>query len=96
MLARHDHRRVEADDREVARHVEDALLHRLAGVLSQEVDLRRVAPGQARAVVAVVDVAHPARGAVEALEDDRRVGAVVVVVLEPDAHAAVARRGRRR
>ena len=40
--------------------------------------------GKARAVVAVVDVALVAGGLVEALERDRRVGVVPVVVLEHD------------
>ncbi len=85
-----DHGRVEADDGEVARHVEDALLDGLPRLGLEEVDLRRVAPGQARAVVAVVDVARLARGPVDAAEDHSGVAARVVMVLEPDLHAAVA------
>ncbi len=91
MLARHYHRGVESDDGEVARHVEDPLLDRLSGVFPQEIDLGGIAPGKSRPVVAVVDVGHAAGGTVEALEDDRGVGTVVVVVLEPDAYAAVPR-----
>ena len=45
--------------------------------------------GIAGAVVAVIDVARLAGPAVDALEHDRRVGAVVVVVLDLDRDAAV-------
>ena len=45
-----------------------------------------------RAVVAVVDVADLARVPVEALEDDGRVRAGVIMVLEPDADRGVVRK----
>ena len=48
------------------------------------VQLRRVVPRHARAVVAVVDVAGLAGPVVGALEDDRRVGGVPVVILDLD------------
>ena len=65
---------------------------RTAGV--EEVELRGVVPREARAVVAVVDVANVAGPAVDALEDDRRVAVVPVVVLEDDPDPRVGRQVR--
>ena len=58
---------------------------------SEEVELGRVVPREARAVVAVVDVALVAGPAVEALEHDGRVAVVPVVVLEDDPDPLVGR-----
>ena len=101
-----DHRGVEADDRELPGDVEDRLDHRFADVGAEVVELGRVVPGEARPVVAVIDVALRAGRAVGALEDDRGVRPVPVVVLEDDgdplvpgqvgAAEAVRREGRRR
>ena len=55
------HRGVEADDREAAGDREDRLDHLLPDGRLAEVQLRGVVPGEARAVVAVVDVAALAR-----------------------------------
>ena len=60
-------------------------------VAGEEVELGRVVPREARAVVAVVDVSLVAGLAVEALEDDRRVAVVPVVVLEHDPDARIGR-----
>ena len=84
-----DHRGVESDHRETAGDLEDRLDDRLADVGLEVVQLSRVVPGKARAVVAVVDVADVARRRVAALEDDRGVGVVPVVVFEADLHALV-------
>ena len=51
-----DHGRVEADDGEEARDVEDGLDDLLADIGAEVVELRGVVPGEAGAVVAVVDV----------------------------------------
>ncbi len=79
------HRRVEADHREAAGDRQDGLDRRLPDVGPQVVELRRVVPGHARAVVAVVDEAVLAGRPVLPPEDHRRVAVVVVVVLDPDA-----------
>jgi hypothetical protein len=50
------HRGVEADDREASRDVEDRPDDLFAHLGLEEVELRRVVPGEARPVVAVVDV----------------------------------------
>ena len=60
----------------------------------EEVELGRVVPREARAVVAVVDVALVAARPIDPLEDDRRVAVVPVVVLEDDAHPRVGREVR--
>ena len=86
---REHHRGVEADDREAPRDLEDLPDDRLPDVGAQVVELRGVVPGEARAVVAVVDVARLAAPAVDALEHDRGVRRVPVVVLELDADALV-------
>jgi len=78
------HRGIEADDRELAGDVEDCLDDGLANLGLQVIELRRVVPRHARAVVAVVDVAGLAAPRVGALEHDRRVGRVPVVVLDLD------------
>ncbi len=83
------HRGVEADDREAPGDGEDRLDHLLADGRLAEVQLRGVVPGEAGAVVAVVDVAALARPAVAPLEDDGGVGVVPVVVLEADLDAVV-------
>ena len=86
LLGEH-HRGVEADDREPPRDVEDRLDDLLADVGIEEVELGRVVPREARAVVAVIDVALVAAPAVEALEHDRGVAVVPVVILEDDPDA---------
>ena len=65
---------------------------RTAGI--EEVELGGVVPREARAVVAVVDVALVAGLAVEPLEHDRGVAVVPVVVLEDDPDARVGRQVR--
>jgi hypothetical protein len=50
--------------------------------------------GEAGPVVAVIDVARLPRRAIDALEDDRRVAVVPVVVLEDDRGALVGREVR--
>ena len=84
-----DHRRVEADDRELAGDVEDRLDDRLADVGPQVVELGGVVPREARAVVAVVDEPLVAGRAVHPLEHDRRVRPVPVMVLEEDRDPVV-------
>ena len=96
MLLGEDHRGVEADDREAPGDVEDDLDDVLADRRRQEVELGRVVPREARAVVAVVDVALVAGLPIEALEDDGRVAVVPVVVLEDDPDARVGRQVRAR
>ncbi len=86
-----DHGRVEADDAEVGRHVPDALLDRFPRLGVEEVYLRRVVPGHAGAVVAVVDVADLARPPVLALEHHGGVAAGIVVVFQPDPHVGIFR-----
>ena len=95
VTAREDHRGVEADDREAARDLEDLADDGLAHIRLEVVELGRVVPGEARAVVAVVDVARLAAGAVDALEDDRGVRRVPVVVLDLDDDPIVGARGPR-
>ena len=89
VAARQDHGGVEADDREAARHLEDLADDGLAHLGLEIVELGRVVPGEARAVVAVVDVARLAAGPVDALEDDRGVGRIPVVVFDLDDDAIV-------
>src|SRR5215472_18604784 len=62
------HRRVKANHGEQARHVENGLYHVLANGRIQVVELRSVIPGEAGAVVAVVDVADFAARLVAALK----------------------------
>ena len=50
--------------------IEDLLDDSLANVSAQVVQLRRVIPGEAGAIVAVVDVARLSSGSVDAFEDD--------------------------
>ena len=66
-----DHRSVEADDREAPGDLEDLADDRLAHVGTEIVELRGVVPREARAVVAVIDVARLAGRAVDAPERDR-------------------------
>jgi hypothetical protein len=57
-----DHRGVEADDREAPGDVEDGADDLLADSRVEEVELRRVVPREAGAVVAVVDEPGPRSG----------------------------------
>ena len=72
MAPREDHGGVEADDREAPGDLEDLPDDRLADLGLQVVELGRVVPGEARAVVAVVEVARLAARPVDALEDAPR------------------------
>ena len=83
------HGGVEADDGKQPRHVQDGLDHLLAHRRIQVVELRGVVPGKAGAVVAVIDVAGLAAGAVAAAEDHGGVGLLKVVVFNLDLHAPV-------
>ena len=91
VLLGEDHRGIEADDREAPGDVEDGPDDLLADGGVQEVELGGVVPREARAVVAVVDVALVARLAIEPLEHDRGVAVVPVVVLEDDPDPRVRR-----
>jgi hypothetical protein len=79
-----DHRGIETDDRETSGDVEDRPDHLLSDRWVEEVELCRVVPGKARPIVPVIDVADVAGLAIEALEHDRSVGVVPVVVLQHD------------
>ena len=72
-----------------ARDVEDGLDDLFAYRGIEVVELRGVIPGEAGAVVAVIDVAGFAGGLVAAAEDDGRVGLGEVVVFDFDFNAAV-------
>ena len=85
------HRRVKADHRKEARHVQDGLDHLLADGWIQVVELRRVVPGKAGAVVAVINVASLAALQVAAAEDHRGVRLIIIMVLDLDLHARVTR-----
>ena len=85
------HGGVEANHRKQPRHVQNGLDHLLAHRRIQVVELRRVVPGKAGAVVAVIDVARFAAGLVAAAEDHRGVGLLEVVVLDLDLDAPVVR-----
>ena len=91
MLLGQRHRRVEADDRERARHMQDGLNHRLADLWLLVIELGRIVPRHAGAVVAMIDVSLVASPVVDPFEDDRRVAPIEVVILEIDAHPLVLR-----
>ena len=76
------HGGVKANDREETRHVQDGLDDLLAHRRIQVVELRRVVPREAGAVVAVIDVTQVSGAAVAALKDHGRVRLVVVVALD--------------
>ena len=85
------HRGIEADDRELAGDVEDGLDDGLAYLRLEVVELSRVVPGHARAVVAVVDEADAAGPVVGPLEDDSGVGRVPVVIFDLDGDPLIIR-----
>ncbi len=68
---------------------QDGLRHGLAHVGREIVQLRGVIPGERGAVVAMIDVAHAARGRVHTLEHDRGLRLVVVVVFQVDLGARI-------
>ena len=74
------HRGVETNDGKQPRHMQNGLDHLFADGGVQVVELRRVIPGKAGAVVAVIDVARLAGPLVAAAEDHGRVGLLVVVI----------------
>ena len=85
------HGGVEADDGEEPRDLQDGLNHLLADIGLGVVELGGVVPGEAGAVVAVVDVAGGSVAMVAQAEGDGGVGLVVVVVFDFDFDAAVGR-----
>ena len=93
MALREDHRRIEADDREAPCDLEDLPDDGLADVRAEVVELSGVVPGEARAVVAVIDVARLAGRPVGAPERHRGVGRIPVVVLDLEDDAPVAATG---
>ena len=70
MLLCQCHGGIEADDREIARHMQDGLNDRFAYFRFRVIELGRVVPREGGAVVAVIHIAHIARMTVKALEDD--------------------------
>jgi hypothetical protein len=86
------HRGIEANHRKQPRHVENGLNHLLAHRRIQVVELRRVVPGKAGAVVAVVDVACLAAGLVAPAKNHGGVGLIEVVVLDFDFDAPIVRK----
>ena len=85
------HGSVETNDREEARDVENRLNDLLADSSVQVVELRGIVPGEAGAVVSVIDVAGFTAGFVAAAEDDRSIGLLEVVILNFDFDAAIVR-----
>ena len=81
------HGRVEPDDGEHPRHVQDGLDHGLPGLGVQEIELRRVVPRHVRAVIAVIDQPGVTGPEIHALERHGGVGLVPVVVFEVNADA---------
>ena len=92
MLFGQGHRRIEADDREVARHVQDGLNDRLTHLCLQIIELSGVIPREGCSVIAVIDIAHVARLVVAALKDNRRVGPVIIMILQIDPYARIIRK----
>ena len=78
------HGGVETDDREVAGHMQDGLDDRLAHLGDQVVELGGVVPGDAGAVIAVIDVAGTTSAALDQAEDHGGVGLGPVAVLDLD------------
>ena len=91
MLEGQDHRRVEPDDGEAARDGQDRLDDLLADFGLDEVELGGVVPGEARSVVAVIDVTGHAGPVIVMLEHDRGVAVVPVVILEDDRNPGIGR-----
>src|SRR5690348_5180398 len=85
------HGSVEANDREEARYVKDGLDYLLSNRGIQVVELRGVVPGEAGAVVAVIDVARLSGPLVAAAKDDGGVGLLEIVVFDFDFDAGVVR-----
>ena len=83
------HGGVEANDGEEARDVQDGLDDLFADGGAEVVQLCGVVPGEAGAVVAVIDVVDVAGAVVAAAEDDGGVGLFVVVVFDFDFDAVV-------
>src|SRR5262245_17323686 len=84
VASRQDHGSVEADDRESPRDLEDLPDDGLAYLGLEIVQLRGVVPREARAVIAVVDVARLAASTIDAFENDGGIGRVPIVVLDLD------------
>jgi len=78
------HGGVEADDGEVARHMENGADHRFAKLGDEIIQLGRIVPGRAGAVVAVVDIADTAAAVIHMLEDHRGVCSRPVAVLDAE------------
>ena len=91
VLLRQRHGRIEADDGEVARHMQNSLNHRLAHFGFEIVQLRGIVPRKTGAIVAVIDVLGAARPLIDAFEDHGRVAVIEVVIFQVDSDAPIPR-----
>jgi len=94
MPLRERHSGVKTNHGEHARHMQNGLDQMLAHRRIQIIELRRVIPRKAGAVIAVIDVAHLAGGAVAAAKDHGRIGLVIIVALNLNLDAAIGRKIR--
>src|SRR5215213_6253279 len=92
MLFRQRHRSVEANNRELARDMQDGLDHTLAHLGAEIIKLGSVVPGHAGAVVAMVNIALLAGPAIDALEYYRRIAAIVIMIFEIDSDSLIPRK----
>ncbi len=88
------HGRIEPDNGKFLCHVEDGLDHCLTDLGVEIIELGRIIPGHAGPIVSVVDEPFVSRLPVNGFEDDRRVGAIVVVIFEKDRKPPVRREVR--
>ena len=85
------HGGIEANHGKEPRHVQNGLDHLLAHRRIQVIKLRRVVPGKAGAIVAVIDVPSLATLPVAPLEDHGGVRLIEIVVLDFYLHAPIVR-----
>ena len=89
MLLGQSHRRVEADNREIARHMQNGLNDRFAHFGFEVIELGCVVPREGCAIIAMIDITDIASLMVAAFEDDCRIGLIVIMIFEINAHTRI-------
>src|SRR5215510_5205332 len=85
------HCRVEADDWEVARDVQNSLNDSFAYLCFQVIQLSGIIPRKRCTIIAMINITDIAAKMIAALKDDGSIGLIVVMIFEIDTHTNIIR-----
>src|SRR5687768_9302444 len=89
MFLGESHRSVKADNREIARHMQNGLNDGFAYLRLRIIQLRGVIPWEGGAIVAMIDITDVTTEMVPALKHNSRIGFVVIMVFKIDTHTNI-------